>query len=217
MCLLFFPVFASQYRLNIACVAQFCKAEKGFPETPAGELEAIECPDKLFRDVYMIPQWGYIAKLCSPSQNPIWIDVADICTPVRKLVNPPYGSFMMDYEVEVCFQFSASNAKITNFNSTTFLTRHKFLMDNALFNKTIEYVVKPIDVIVTDVKTGNKDGQQTAILTIHQRVDTYYRNVVIQLVKDIFTNGEVLEMLQEYDDEFIGVGLCSIALTNSAS
>ena len=90
-------------------------------------------------------------------------------------------------------------------------------MDNALFNKTIEYVVKPIDVIVIDVKTGNKDGQETAILTIHQRVDTYYRNKVIQLVKDIFTNGEVLEMLQEYDDEFIGVGLCLIALMNSAN
>lgn len=82
-------------------------------------------------------------------------------------------------------------------------------MDNALFNKTIEYVVKPIDIIVTDVQTGSKDGMETAILTIHQRVDTYYRDTVIQLVKDIFTNGEVLDMLQELDDVFIGVSIAN--------
>ena len=90
-------------------------------------------------------------------------------------------------------------------------------MDNALFNKTIEYVVKPIDIIVVDVKTGSKDGKETAILTIHQRVDTYYRNKVIQLVKDIFTNGEVLEMLQEYDDAFIGVCLLFGCFMDSAN
>ena len=97
------------------------------------------------------------------------------------------------------------NVKITNFNNNTFVPKYKFLMDNALFNKTIEYVVKPIDVIVTDVQTGEKDGKETAILTIHQRVDTSYKAEVIAFVKEIFNNGEVLEMLQEYDDVFLGV------------
>ena len=72
--------------------SQKCAAEKGFPETPAGEMAYIDCESN---------EWGYVAKFCSTSQTPIWIDVADICTPKKKLINTPYGSNMMEYEIEV--------------------------------------------------------------------------------------------------------------------
>lgn len=52
-------------------------------------------------------EWGYVAKFCSTSQKPIWIDVADICTPKKKLINPPYGSNMMEYEIEVHFYLAS--------------------------------------------------------------------------------------------------------------
>lgn len=79
------------------------------------------------------------------------------------------------------------------------------MVDTALFNITYEYVVKEVDVLVIDVRDGVQKDVESVILTIHQRVDFVYRQTVIDLIKSICSQGDLLFYLQELDDDFFEV------------
>lgn len=75
-------------------------------------------------------------------------------------------------------------------------------VDYALFNITIEYVVKPIDVVAI---AWNKDENNTLTLNIHQRMDFVYRNEVIDALVDWAKNDTILMRLAEMNDDFLDV------------
>lgn len=80
-------------------------------------------------------------------------------------------------------------------------------IDYALYNITIEYVVKPKDVLVID---WEKDINKTLILSIHQRMDFVYRSEVIDALVNWAKNGTILERLIEMNDDFLDVHVKSI-------
>ena len=73
-------------------ISQTCPAASGFEETKAGELAYAFCDEG---------EWGYKVNYCTDSSNPIWLDMEDICTPISKLRNPPFGYNMLEYNIEV--------------------------------------------------------------------------------------------------------------------
>lgn len=71
---------------------QSCPKEDPYPETPAGEFAYAYCDDG---------EWGVRSRYCTSSSHPIWIDNMSICKPSKKLIHPPYGSNMMEYNMRV--------------------------------------------------------------------------------------------------------------------
>ena len=77
-------------------LSQTCPAASGFEETKAGELAYAFCDEG---------EWGYKVNYCTDSSNPIWLAMEDICTPISKLRNPPFGYNMLEYNIEVGLMF----------------------------------------------------------------------------------------------------------------
>ena len=77
-------------------------------------------------------------------------------------------------------------------------------MDTALFNLTYEWEVKPIDVVITEVKSAPEriDAVRISVL---ERVDTVYRNDVINGIHVMFTNKTFINLLNAYSDDFMDV------------
>ena len=80
-------------------------------------------------------------------------------------------------------------------------------MDAALFNLTNDYEVKPIDVVITEVKDVPETG--AVRLSVLERVDNVYRPDVIFDIKGMFKNGTMYNRLVSYSDDFILVVLCA--------
>ena len=80
-------------------------------------------------------------------------------------------------------------------------------MDAALFNLTNDYEVKPIDVVITEVKDVPETG--AVRLSVLERVDNVYRPDVIFDIKGMFKNGTMYYRLVSYSDDFILVVLCA--------
>ena len=80
-------------------------------------------------------------------------------------------------------------------------------MDAALFNLTNDYEVKPIDVIITEVKDVPETG--AIRLSVLERVDNVYRPDVIFDIQGMFKNGTMYNRLVSYSDDFILVVLCA--------
>ena len=80
-------------------------------------------------------------------------------------------------------------------------------MDAALFNLTNDSEVKPIDVVITEVKDVPETG--AVRLSVLERVDNVYRPDVIFDIKGMFKNGTMYNRLVSYSDDFILVVLCA--------
>ena len=91
--------------------------------------------------------------------------------------------------------------QITNFEGD-FTAKHLYKVDYALFNITIEYVVKPIDVVVIG---WEKDVNNTLTLKVHQRMYFVYRKEVIDNLVHWATDGTIINRLMELDDDFLNV------------
>lgn len=66
--------------------------------------------------------------------------------------------------------------------------------------------MKEADVLVIDVKYEGPKGGESVVITIHQRVDFVYRKTVVNLIKSLCAEGDLLFYLQELDDDFLEVG-----------
>lgn len=65
--------------------------------------------------------------------------------------------------------------------------------------------MKETDVLVIDVKYDTEKDNETVIITVHQRLDFVYRQKVIELIKSVCNNGDLIFHLQELDDDFLDV------------
>ena len=67
--------------------------------------------------------------------------------------------------------------------------------------------MKEADVLVIVVKYEGPKDAESVIITIHQRIDFVYRNTVVNLIKSLCAEGDLLFYLQELDDDFLEVHL----------
>ena len=67
--------------------------------------------------------------------------------------------------------------------------------------------MKEAYVLVIDVKYEGPKDDESVIITIHQRIDFVYRNTVVNLIKSLCAEGDLLFYLQELDDDFLEVHL----------
>ena len=67
--------------------------------------------------------------------------------------------------------------------------------------------MKEADVLVIDVKYEGPKGAENVIITIHQRIDFVYRQTVVNLIKSVCADGDLLLYLQELDDDFLEVSI----------
>lgn len=84
------------------------------------------------------------------------------------------------------------------------MPKHWYIVDTALFNLTYEWEVKAIDVVITEVKKSPETANAVRV-SVLERVDTVYRNDVIDGIHAMFKNGAFIDLLNAYSDDFIEV------------
>ena len=84
------------------------------------------------------------------------------------------------------------------------MPKHWYIIDTALFNLTYEWEVKPIDVVITEVKAVPNTPKMVR-LSVLERVDKVYRNDVIEGIHTMFKNETFIKLLNSYCDDFVEV------------
>ena len=83
------------------------------------------------------------------------------------------------------------------------MPKHWYIIDTALFNLTYEWEVKPIDVVITEVKAVPNTPKMVR-LSVLERVDKVYRNDVIEGIHTMFKNETFIKLLNSYCVERAG-------------
>ena len=85
-----------------------------------------------------------------------------------------------------------------------------YLLHTALYNISSAYVIDPIDVVVINAENKNN----VTVLTVHQKVDFYNRDELIQTLLSASKNLVLASILEDLDDIFLEVVPCGVFIVD---